>query len=135
LPPFEFFIQSIGGWRIVAVILVATTIIIFAIVCFVAHYINKKNNSNLEKGSDNLKEAFLDHEPKDKKRILDDIKLAEIDLLYHVSRRYLVGTNSSYNPWTIPTNPPVKLENIINKQSYEKWTEISEVARWTNIEK
>jgi hypothetical protein len=119
----------------VAVILISWTVFIFAIVCFVAHYVNKRQDKRMQNSLD-LKEAFLEGwESKDKVRILKQIKLAEIDLLYHVARVYLVGNNSNYSPWRVPKNPPTKLASMISKKAYSQWSDISDVAGWSKIEK
>lgn len=83
-----------------------------------------------------MREAFLeDGSNKDKGKVIEDIKLAEIDLLYHVARVYLIGNNSNYSPWIVPKFCPNKLNSMINKKAYSQWSEISNVASWNSTEK
>lgn len=106
------------------IILIAATIFIFAIVCFFTHYSQKSKDVRLRNNSE-LREAFLDEaDSKDKRRVLEEIRLAEIDLLYHVARVYCIGNNTPYNSWIIPAIPPKKLESLINNATYRTWTDI-----------
>jgi hypothetical protein len=117
----------------VVIIIIAATLLIFAIVCFFSHYTNKQNDVRFKTPKE-LQEAFLDEpETKDVKRVLEEITLAEIDLLFHVARVYCIGNNTPYNNWVIPTVPPEKLRALINYSSYEEWTS-NVVGTWRRSE-
>lgn len=137
MPPFELFIQNLGGWRVVVIILIAAAIVIFAIVCFLTQYIHKSSEIQLISEKE-LKDNLLERSETDykyKKKILEHTKLAEIDLLYHVGRIYFVGSNGPSNSWSIPRFPPFKVSNFINRHRYIDFTKMMYVpAHWKSKE-
>ena len=137
LSPFELFIDNLGGWRVVVIILIAATIIIFAIVCFLTQNAHKSSEIKLisdKELKNNLLES-LDTDYKNKKKILEHTKFAEIDLLYHIGRIYLVGNNGPSNSWSIPRFPPFKVSNFINRRKFIDFTKLMFVpAHWKSKE-
>ena len=95
---FNWFIEKLGGWVVVTVLLSVISVGIFCLWL----YLKIKSN---RRAKDRAKYSFNNLELNDKRKILEDHEFTTADLPFQIWRAYFRGTNTASNQWTIPLEP------------------------------
>ena len=130
LNSFNWFIDRIGGWPVVVAIILLIGLSIFVLWLYLRMKAKKREKQRSKYSS------FNQMKLNDKRKVLEDDAFTTADLPFQIWRAYFRGTNSPFNQWTIPIEPPFKLRNIVFISSYEDFTStLNNISKWKKIER